>query len=413
MNASTGMSSTSSANAAYGGFAGEVAGQQPHAIDRELSTLIQDNYAVADARRGKSSFEPVLPGTWARMDDAAVRAAGIDPTLLHDVKSGFDASFYRDASGAVALVYAGSDEWKDWPHNFRQGLGFRDAQYDQAIALAREAKQAFGDNVVLTGQSLGGGLAAAASMVNEVPAVTFNAAGVHDKTIERYGFDAEVLKQEAEQGLIRTYHVKNEILTHLQEDSIPLKWAMPDAPGHKIELPDPDPLTFFERLVPGKMLMHRVDLHFIEAVMEAQDLAQLQARERNPGANPGTIGDAGSTSNRLLMNAVDGLSGKREQLGLAEDQKFFNVAASVATHAGADGLKRIDHLLVSDRGEGVFSVQGALHDPAQLRSHVDLAEASQVPAQVSAARLREQDLSQRAQTPDLQLQQQRERAIHY
>ena len=185
------------------------------------------------------------------------------------------------------VAYAGSDEWKDWPHNLGQGLGFQDAQYDQAIALAQEAKRAFGDNVVLTGQSLGGGLAAAASMVNDIPAVTFNAAGVHDKTLERYGFDADVLKREAEQGLIRTYHVKNEILTHLQEDSIPLKWAMPDAPGHKIELPDPDPLTFFERLVPGKMLMHRVDLHFIEAVMEAQDLAQLQVRERNPGAGPG------------------------------------------------------------------------------------------------------------------------------
>lgn len=411
MNVSTGMSGTSSSNVTHDGFAREVAGQRPHAVDRELSTLIQDNYAVVDARRGESSFEPVLPGTWARMDDAALRAAGIDPTLLHDAKSGFDASFYRDASGAVVLAYAGSDEWKDWPHNFRQGLGFQDVQYDQAIALAQEAKRAFGDNVILTGQSLGGGLAAAASMVNEVPAVTFNAAGVHDKTIERYGFDADALKREAEQGLIRTYQVRNEFLTHLQEDSIPLKWAMPDAPGHKIELPDPDPLTFFERLVPGKMLMHRVDLHFIEAVMEAQDLAQLQVRERNPGAEPGTIGDAGSHSNRLLMNAVDRLSGQREKLGLAGDEEFLNVAASVALRARTDGLQRIDHLLTSDRGNGLFSVQGPLHDPANLRSHVDLADASQVPAQASAARLGEQDLQQQMQPAGQEPRQQR--AIHY
>src|SRR3546814_16825844 len=75
--------------------------------------------------------------------------------------------------------------------------------------------------------------------------------------------------------------VESEILTHRQEGSIPLKWAMPDAPGHEIVLPDPEPLSFFERLVPGKMLMHRVELHYIEAVMEAQDLAQLQERERN------------------------------------------------------------------------------------------------------------------------------------
>ncbi len=405
MNVSTGMPTTSS-TATGSGFAGDVAGQQPHAVDRELSTLLQDNYAVADARRGVSTFAPVLPGTWQRMEDAAVRAAGIDPSLLHDGKSGFDASLYRDASGAVAVAYAGTDEGKDWRHNFRQGLGFQDAQYDQAIALAQQAKQAFGDNVVLTGQSLGGGLAAAASMVSEVPAVTFNAAGVHDKTLERYGFDADVLKQEAEQGLIRSYRVKNELLTHLQEDSIPLKWAMPDAPGHKIELPDPDPLTFFERLVPGKMLLHRLDLHYIVAVMEAQDLAQLQVRERNPGTGPATIGDANSTSNQLLRNAVDGLSGQRQQLGLAGDERFFNVAASTAAHAGADGLKRIDHVLTSERGDSLFSVQGALHDPAHKRSRIDMEQASQVPAQLSAGQLREQD-QQQGQTPQVEQRQPR------
>lgn len=404
MNVSTGMPTTS---ATATGFAGDVAGQQPHAVDRELSTLVQDNYAVADARRGVSTFAPVLPGTWQRMDDAAVRAAGIDPSLLHDGKSGFDASLYRDASGAVVVAYAGTDEGKDWRHNFRQGLGFQDAQYDQAIALSQQAKQAFGNDVVLTGQSLGGGLAAAASMVSEVPAVTFNAAGVHDKTLERYGFDADVLKQEAEQGLIRSYRVKNELLTHLQEDSIPLKWAMPDAPGHKIELPDPDPLTFFERLVPGKMLLHRLDLHYIEAVMEAQDLAQLQVRERNPGAGPDTIGDANSTSNQLLRNAVDGLSGQRQQLGLAGDERFFNVAASVAARAGSDGLKRIDHVLTSDRGDKVFSVQGTPHDPAHQRSHIDLEQASQIPTRLSAAQLREQDQQQQGQTPQAEQRQQR------
>src|SRR3546814_3373202 len=351
------------------------------------SSDLQDNYDVADARRGEPSPGTDLPGTWARMDDAAVRAVGIDPALLHDAMTGFDASLYRDASGAVVVAYAGSDEWQDWPHNFRQGLGLEDVQYDQAIALADEAKRAFGDDVILTGQSLGGGLAAAASMANEVPAVTFNAAGVHDKTLERHGYDADTLKREAEQGLIRSYRVESEILTHLQEGSIPLKWAMPDAPGHEIVLPDPEPLSFFERLVPGKMLMHRVELHYIEAVMEAQDLAQLQERERNPGAGPRAIGDADSTPNRLLRDAVGGLSPQRRQLGLADNERLLNTVAGMATRARLDGLERIDHVIASTDGQRAFAVQGSTHDPAHRRSQVELEQVARTPARPNAMQL--------------------------
>lgn len=368
------------------GFAGEVAGQQPHAVDRELSALLQDNYEVTDARRGEPLPPPSLPGTWARMADEDLRAAGIDPALMHDSKSGFDASFYRNADGAVALAFTGSDEARDWKTNFGQGLGFRDVQYDQAIALGQEAKQAFGDNLVLTGHSLGGGLAAASGMVNEIPTVTFNASGVHDRTVERYGFDAEVLKREAAQGLVRSYAVKNEILTHLQEDSFPLKYAMPDAPGHRIELPDPEPLSVFERLVPGRMLMHRIDLHYIDTVMQAQDLANLPVRGR--ASAEAADGDANRTANRLLGGAIDGVAPRRQQLGLAEDEGFLNVVANVAARAGQDGLRHIDHVVPSPDGRTLFAVQGELHDPANHLSHTNLAEAGQIPARDSASALR-------------------------
>lgn len=384
------------------GFADGVRGQQPHAIDRDLSTLLQDNYVVSDSRRQRAGNAPELPGTWARMSEDEVRATGLDPGLMHDAKSGFDASFYRDAQGRVVLAFTGTDEGRDWQHNFAQGLGFRDDQYDRAITLGRKAREGFGDCLIFTGHSLGGGLAAAAGMVNDVPVVTFNASGVHDRTLERQGFDAEALKREAEQGLIRSYRVENEILTHLQEDSIPLKWAMPDAPGHEIVLPDPDPLSFFERLVPGKMLMHRVDLHFIEAVMQAQDLAQLRERERAQGVAPSTIGAGGSTSNRLLDDAVGGLAPQRRQLDLGDNERFFNAAASVAVRARIDGLERIDHVVASSDGGRVFAVQGAMHDPAHRRSQIDVEQASHVPARQSAALLREEDDRQQGQVQQME-----------
>ncbi|WP_425493522.1 Mbeg1-like protein [Marilutibacter chinensis] len=288
------------------GFAGQIAGREPHEIDRQLSAILQDNYNWTDERRGREFEHSSPPAGWSRMDDAALREAGIDPSLLHDGKSGFGANFYTNDQGHVVLAFTGTDEGRDWRHNLRQGLGLRDAQYDQAIALAGQAERAYGDNLVITGHSLGGGLAAAASMVHEVPAVTFNAAGVNDRTLERFGYDADVLKQEAEQGLIRSYSVKSEILTHLQEDSFPLKYAMPDAPGTRIELPDPDPLSFFERIVPGKMLMHRVDLHYIDSVMEAQDAAGLSVRRFDHEQGRVDLGqDASARLDRLLAGQID------------------------------------------------------------------------------------------------------------
>jgi hypothetical protein len=230
-------------------------------------------------------------------------------------------------------------------------------------------------------------------MVNEVPAITFNAAGVHDHTLERYGLDPSAARQQAEHGLVRSYHVRNELLTHLQEHSIPLKWAMPDAAGHAIELPDPEPLDVFERLVPGRMLMHRLDLHFIDSVMQAQDLAQPQASARGVGATPRAGGDA-CTSNRLLVDAVGGLAAQRSQLGLADQERLLNAAAGMAARARLDGLQHIDHVVASVRGDGVFAVQGALSDPAHRRSQVELELVARTPARDSAGVLRAQDALQ-------------------
>ena len=99
------------------------------------------------------------------------------------------------------LAYSGTDETKDWVTNFGQGLGFETAQYNEAIALARQAKVAYGEDVIITGHSLGGGLAATAAIAADIPAVTFNASGVHDRTLERIGLDADAVKAEAEKGL--------------------------------------------------------------------------------------------------------------------------------------------------------------------------------------------------------------------
>ncbi|MBB3855543.1 hypothetical protein FHY29_000918 [Xanthomonas arboricola] len=372
-------------------FAESMRGQQPQPEDRQFPAVLQDLYATASQRReGSAEIFAPLPNGWTRMDDSTLQRAGIDPGLLHDAKSGFDAAFYRNEQGQVVLGFCGTDEGKDWKHNLGQGLGFDDAQYASAIQLGSQAKQAFGDQVVISGHSLGGGLAAASAMVNDIPAVTYNAAGVNDRTLERQGLDASAAKEYASSELIRGYHVKNEILTHLQEDSIPLKWAMPNAAGHQIELPEPDPLSFGQRLVPGRMLMHRMDLHGMDSVMKAQEMQ-----------SPGQAQGAGS---QLFNDAVVRLDGQRERLGLHDDTAFLNTAASVAARASSDGLQRIDHLVPNRDGDSLIAVQGRMDDPAHLRSHVQTASAANEPAHGNVDQLQQHNQQQSQQSTQQEAQ---------
>ena len=350
----------------------DLAGTTPHAKDRELAQLLEATYALAAQRRDPAAAGSALPSNWQLLDNTALAAAGISPADLHDAKSGFDAAIYRHSDGTVAVAYNGTDQLRDWRSNLRQGIGLTDTQYDMSVALASKAQQAWGPNVVLTGHSLGGGLAATAGMVHQIPTVTFNAAGVHDATLERYERNPDVLKREAAQGGVRSYEVRNELLTWLQEDNLVTRWVMPDAPGARIELPDPDPRGLLQRIVPGAMLPHRLDLHGIGAVLQAYDKADLS--ERGHGE-------------LLLMDAARGLAPLRGPLGLNEDARFYNAATHVAAHACQDGLQRIDHLFATVDQQRLVAVQGAADDPAHRRSVVLAEAAARTPALESYDRL--------------------------
>ncbi|MGV8959581.1 MAG: XVIPCD domain-containing protein [Stenotrophomonas sp.] len=363
-----------------------ISGSKPHAVDMELPRLIEDLYADALGRREPQTTTPQhLPSGWSRIVEAELAGKNIDSDLLHNRKSGFDAGFYRGPEGQVVLAFCGTDQGRDWPQNLGQGIGLQTKQYEDAIELGRQAKKAYGQELLLTGHSLGGGLASAAAVISNTPAVTYNSAGVHNNTLSREKVDPAAAKEYAADGLIRSYNVKNELLTHLQEDSVPLKWALPDAIGHRIELPDPAPLSFGQRLIPGAMLKHRLDLHGISAVMDSLNLQQL--RDAEQGKKIKAPASANSVGNRLLEDAVIQLEPQREKLRLKDDASFLNTAAGIAARSADDGLSRIDHLVV--QGDRLFSVQGGLRDPAHLRSHVDLAAAMDMPMQASISQLQQ------------------------
>lgn len=253
------------ANAAS--FDSQVRGQGAKAIDLEL---MQISAAV---------YDPAVQqvGDWSRVSDADLMAAGIDPALLENPESGFRAGIYTDGDGNHVLAFAGSNDVKDWTAaNFRQGLGWESEQYDEAVQLAQLASAAYGDDLAITGHSLGGGLAATAAMAVDGAAVTFNASGVHDRTIEGLGLDPAIAKADAADGQIRRYNVDGEALTTAQQDIWGVN-TIPDAPGHEIVLDDPSPLTGFDRFNPVSIVSHSIAKHMQDVVIEALSQQQLWA----------------------------------------------------------------------------------------------------------------------------------------
>ena len=351
-------------------FADEVRGQNAQPVDMTLAKLMRDVYDYD--RNGRQ--EGV--GAWKPMGDDELRRAGIDPTLLKNQSSGFLAVIYGDGQGRHVLAYSGTDEAKDWLTNFGQGLGFETSQYNQAMALARQAKVAFGQDMVITGHSLGGGLAAAAAVSTDTPAITFNASGVHDKTLERIGLDPDAVKREAGQGLIRRYAVDNEILTELQENKPIIRHLMPDALGHKIELPDPDPQSFWQRLNPVKSIKHGIEMHYIDAVIEAQE-KKFGKDFEGRAEHTARMNDPAHPANSLYRQSYEGVQGNAVARGLNGGQAE-QLAGALALEAQRGGLQRIDQVVFGEDGRRAFAVEG--HRPESQRvAHVEVAVAREQP----------------------------------
>lgn len=366
-------SSAAPTGSSGGSFADGVEGRTPQPIDLTLARLMRDVYDY------DGNGHPDGVGRWKPLGADELRASGIDPAMLRNTSSGFYAVIYGDEQGHRVLAYSGTDEAKDWTTNFGQGLGFETAQYNQAIALARQAKVAYGEDVVITGHSLGGGLAAAASIAADIPAVTYNAAGVHDRTLERIGLDADAVKAEAGKGLIRRYAVDHDILTGLQERTPILNHLMPDAVGHKIELPDTDPQSFWQKLNPVKSVKHGIDMHMIDAVIAAQEKVYGKDYDRSTTERTATLADPQHPGSALYRQALDRLpatevSGANERL-----------AGALAAEAHKAGLSQVDHVAFGDGGRRAFAVEGDPASPAHRQVNVDVLQAVRTPLSDSSA----------------------------
>ncbi|MBA2621485.1 MAG: DUF2974 domain-containing protein [Acidobacteria bacterium] len=130
----------------------------------------------------------------------------------------------------VIVSFAGSGaQIGDWINNVGQAGGNTPSQYRQAVSMAREYQQKYGDNVILTGHSLGGGLASFASLQTGLRATAINSAALSPNNL---GGNALFNPSVKNNPRITQYYVPGEVLTNL--DNIDLFDARP---GNKIAIP--------------------------------------------------------------------------------------------------------------------------------------------------------------------------------
>lgn len=207
-------------------------------LAKDLATVSADVYD--DPRMEKEGLK--LPDYIKKLTPKEIIKLGLDPEMFN-TKNSMNAWLYKnEETGQYILAYRGTEDlglrfWDavtDWATNVAQGLGIETPQYEDAKNLARTIRrnEIIGNNFIITGQSLGGGLASAGGMITGVMTYTFDASGLNPKTV---GYQNEFELAHAAYKNIVAFDVKGEVLWNLQERSI-IAQSMPDAVGRKIVL---------------------------------------------------------------------------------------------------------------------------------------------------------------------------------
>jgi hypothetical protein len=177
-----------------------------------------NNRAVEKAKLSDNVYDRTAgpPVGWTKATPEQAEALGISRDQLTMPNSDFNAEIYIPDKAVFGndmtptLAFKGTSSGEDWKNNGKQGLNMESPYYERAVMLGRRIKN---QPIEITGHSLGGGLASAASQASGKSATTFNAAGLNAETVARYGGIPTPSK-------VQAYRVDGEVLTGLQEQGI-------------------------------------------------------------------------------------------------------------------------------------------------------------------------------------------------
>ena len=217
-----------------GRFTGDMDAAEKAMLSDHVYTL---DKPMDDLSKGQQKLASDFAGDsgWSLASDEQLKKLGIKSNMLTIKDTNFRAQVYMpdpEVFGPDAkpvLAFKGTESGSDWANNIKQGMNRESPYYQRAVELGKLIKDE-GKSIEVTGHSLGGGMASATSKAGNFSATTYNPAGLHNKTVARYGVP------EAEQGSddnIIIFRVKDEILTSFQENT-----PAPNAIGNTIHTLD-------------------------------------------------------------------------------------------------------------------------------------------------------------------------------
>lgn len=283
----------------------ELRGQTKE-ISKDEGSLQVVHQVLDYARISESVYEHTgAPEGLSRLSPEELKELKLNPNVFSSDKTGFYAALYKSDQGEYVLAFRGTEieppiDWGDLRSYITQALWGWGEQYYQAMELATKISETpeTSKDLTFTGHSLGGGLASAAALVTGRKAVTFNAAGLHPKTIKSYlkakdrlnDYD-RIMDKSFTNSLIKSFYVEGEILSAVQEGESSSYFgphgssilsALPNAVGQRIALQPANKSIIDYMIPPGpgidtmallKAYRAKVNrafnLHGIEEVIEA------------------------------------------------------------------------------------------------------------------------------------------------
>jgi len=108
--------------------------------------------------------------------------------LRHNNSNGLYAQIYYDErSNRFILGFRGTEPLNigDWLANGRQFFGHKAKHYQQGVQLVQHIRPDRLERVILTGHSLGGGVAPLAAVVQKIPSIVFNPPNIHVENLKK------------------------------------------------------------------------------------------------------------------------------------------------------------------------------------------------------------------------------------